>query len=348
MLINQRKEISKMKKKIFIFIIINILFILLCLYNNTVFATENNECVYLSDISYVQDKSFASPNHTIHLDENDSKNIITLKVNNTATSFIKGICSWATSEIVYDLSAYNFDYFSSYLGVDISEQSDYFNGGAKFYIYTSSDGENWDEQYHSNVLYGWSEAQFVKINIKNAHYLKLVADDNGDINKQYWVNWYDETIFADAKLTKETYIEDTSTIDFIKTVDEYDSIINNNYNQPISGDYELTVLQREFVNSADYNVLQALAKYKTEYKETLNWLMSNKDILKLYLVAGKPEGSYLNSIKVLSDLYHTYGADLENTTKTEYGTTLGDLYLKMMLSLSLTESRKCIFVDRWC
>ena len=91
---------------------------------------------------------------------------------------------------------------------------------AKFYIYTSNDGENWNEKYQSEILYGWSEAPFVKIDIKDAKYLKLVADENQEYPGDFWSNWYDETVFADAKLIKEDYIEDNTKADFIKTVED--------------------------------------------------------------------------------------------------------------------------------
>lgn len=324
-----------MKKKI---LISSIILLMLIIYHNIVFARENSkdtDYIYLSDISYVESKSFAANSHSIHLDQNEDNGTLTLKINGTSTPFIKGLCAWATSEIVYNLKDYNYDYFTSYIGVDISEQSNYYNTGVKFYIYVSEDGENWQEEFQSETLYGWSEAQFIKVNIKNSNYLKLVADDNSD---SWWANWYDEAIFANAKLIKENYTEDTSTIDSIKTLDEYDEIIQKHYGDTIDGNYELTLLQREFVNNVGYDILQALAKYKDEYKDTINWLMNDKDTLKLYLVGGKPEGSYLNSIKVLNDLYTTYKDDLSNTSKTKYGTTLGELYRKMMLSLSLTES----------
>lgn len=171
----------------------------------TTATTENSDYVYLSDISYVKDKSFAPSGQAILLDRNKDNNLITLKVNDGSTPFIKGICAWATSEIVYDLREYDYDYFTSYIGVDISEQSNYFNGGAKFYIYTSENGEDWQEQYASNVLYGWSEAQFVKVDIKNVNYLKLVADENKEYAGDWWSSWYDETCFANAKLIKEGY-----------------------------------------------------------------------------------------------------------------------------------------------
>ena len=157
--------------------------------------------------------------HSIHIDENDSNQMLTLKVNGKSQSYIKGLCAWATSDIVYDLKDYDYDYFTADLGVDISEQSNYFNTGVRFYIYTSDDGESWTEKYKSDTLYGWSEADAVKIDIKNAKYLKLTADDN---SANWWAAWYDEAVYANAKRIKEDYKEDTSDIAVIKTVDTYD------------------------------------------------------------------------------------------------------------------------------
>lgn len=187
-------------------------------------ASQKNY-TYLSDITYEKDRSFAASSHSIHMDENDSNEMITLKVNDKNKSYIKGICAWADSQIVYDLRDYDYDYFTAMLGVDISEQSNYFNTGVKFYIYTSDDGEDWVEKYKSESLYGWSEAQQIKIDIKGAKYLKLVADDNSD---SWWANWYDEAVFADAKLVKEDYIEDTSDMEEIKTIESYDKEIKKN------------------------------------------------------------------------------------------------------------------------
>lgn len=71
--------------------------------------------------------------------------------------------------------------------------------------------------------------------------------------------------------------------------------------------------------------------------------MNDKETLRLYLAGGKPEGSYLNSIKVLTRLYTTYHEDLSNEQTTKYGTKYSDIYRKMMLSLSLTASGKNYF-----
>lgn len=318
----------------------------LCLlFTHKIYASESQPAsknyTYLSDISYDKDKSFALSGHSIHLDENDSNQMITLKVNGKSKSYIKGLCAWATSEIVYDLKDYDYDYFTADLGVDISEQSNYYPTGVKFYIYTSDDGETWTEKYKSDKeLYGWSEAQSVKIDIKQAKYLKLTADKNGG---GWWAHWYDEAVYANAKLIKEDYKEDSSDIAEIKTVDTYDQELKQKEVQEITGDYELTLLQRQFVKNVGYETLQALAKYSGECKNTISWLMNDKETLRLYLAGGKPEGSYLNSVKVLSRLYTTYKEDLSNDKTTSYGTKYSDLYRKMMLSLSLTASGKNYF-----
>lgn len=318
--------------------------VLCLLFTHKIYASESQPSsknyTYLSDISYDKDKSFAASGHSIHIDENDSNQMLTLKVNGKSQSYIKGLCAWATSEIVYDLKDYDYDYFTADLGVDISEQSNYFNTGVRFYIYTSDDGESWTEKYKSDTLYGWSEADAVKIDIKNAKYLKLTADDN---SANWWAAWYDEAVYANAKLIKEDYKEDTSDIAVIKTVDTYDKELKQNNLQEITGDYELTLLQREFVKNVGYETLQALAKYSDEYKDTISWLMNDKETLRLYLAGGKPEGSYLNSVKVLTRLYTTYKEDLSNDKTTSYGTKYSDLYRKMILSLSLTASGKNYF-----
>lgn len=304
--------------------------------------------IYLSDIPYVQDKSFAASGHSILLDKNEDSDLLTLKVNDMRTPFLKGICAWATSEIVYDLRDYDFDYFTSYLGVDISEQNTYFNTGVKFLIYTSNDGENWGEPVEKvDYMDASSEAKFIKVDIKEVDYLKLVADDNSN---NWWANWYDEAVYANAKLIKENYIEDNTPVDFIKTIEEYDEIIKaKNTNHEITEDYELTLLQREFVNNVGYEILQAFVKYSDENYDVILWLMNDAETLRLYLAGGKPEGSYANSITVLSKLYAKYKNDLENETITQYGTPLKELYRTMMLSISLTHSGNVyLWIDGVC
>ena len=67
----------------------------LCLlFTHKIYASESQPAsknyTYLSDISYDKDKSFAASGHSIHLDENDSNQMITLKVNPISKDFVHG------------------------------------------------------------------------------------------------------------------------------------------------------------------------------------------------------------------------------------------------------------------
>ena len=51
-------------------------------------------------------------------------------------------------------------------------------------------------------------------------------------------------------MIKEDYVENTTEVDFIKTVEEYDKKIKTySVNQEITGEYKLALLQREFVKN---------------------------------------------------------------------------------------------------
>ena len=332
---NKKMQMSFLVK-IFICFLLSILFGLSGKYSYAVSNDTKAERCYLSNISYITDKSHASSGHYIKLDKNDSDKELILNVKGKPQVFIKGICAWASSEIIYDISKYDYDYFTSYIGVDVSEQSNYFNTGTKFYIYTSKDATNWEKKYESNTLYGWSDAEFVKVELKNSKYLKLVADKN---SPNWWAEWYDEAIYADAKLIKANYKEDTtSKVEFIKTLKEYDDIIKSHDGEEISDDYELTLLQREFVKNVGYDTLMAFVRCEDSYKETVKWLMTDLENLRLYILGGEPDGNYVSSLQVLDQLYSKHKKDLDIKEKTEHGTVYGELYKKMMITLSLTHS----------
>ena len=290
---------------------------------------------YLSDIDYIEDKTsvgWGSVTLDQNLDTNVNNGLISLIVEGKKKAFFKGISAHATSTLVYDLSSYHYDYFTTYYGVDAGRGTN--GNGVKFAISTSKDGQNWDLHtlVSPPVKKGDSEAEFIKVDIKGAKYLKLYANSNGN-------NTADHAVYADAKLIKEDYVEDTSTVDFIKPVEEYDKIIKGkNISEQLTSN-ELTILQREFVNSVGYDLLQSFVKYSDENKEAISWLMNDVENLRLYIIGGKPEGSYINSIKVLSELYKNYKTDFDNKNVTKYGTVLGDLYKRMAITLSLTHSK---------
>lgn len=64
--------------------------------------------------------------------------------------------------------------------------------------------------------------------------------------------------------------------------------------------------------------------------------MNNVYNLRLYIIGGELDGSYIESLRILSQLYATYKEDLNSEEVTANGTALKDLYRRMMITLSLT------------
>ena len=134
-------------------------------------------------------------------------------------------------------------------------------------------------------------------------------------------------------------MENTTEVDFIKTVEEYDKKIKTySVNQEITGEYELALLQREFVKNVGYDILQQFVRYSDDNYQVISWLMNNVYNLRLYIIGGEPDGSYIESLRILSQLYATYKEDLNSEEVTANGTALKDLYRRMMITLSLTHS----------
>ena len=54
---------------------------------------------------------------------------------------MKGILAHANATVAYDLSGYNYDYLTAYLGIDASVGSA--GNGVRFEVHTSDDGKTW-------------------------------------------------------------------------------------------------------------------------------------------------------------------------------------------------------------
>lgn len=297
-----------------------------CIFSCDVYARTNEETRIQSDqVQYLSDLECTKCQVGYGTMQKDqiNNNPITLRLGGEVTEFEKGIFAHASSELIYDLSALDYDYFTSYIGID-SRQGN--NGdGVKFYVYTSKNGTDWDVRMESGVLKGKDAAQLVDICISDDQYLKLVID-------QLENNGYDHSVYADARLIKEEYFDSS-----IKRISEYDEELKNLYeNNTELSQYELTLLQREFVSNIGYTVLQDFVKENKENQDTVHWLMNDVDHLRLYIMGGEPNGSYQNSLRVLTQLLNAYEADLQDPAH-------GDLYQKMIISLSLSHSRTVRF-----
>lgn len=341
-----KDETQKIKKNIIIvgiLLIFVILFLLIISYFNievkpsvsdSTTRNDNKEFVYLSDIPYLKDKSNVGWGN-ITIDKNvDDSDLISLKVDNKRKYFLKGIGAHATSNVVFDISDYDYDYFSTYYGVDASRGTT--SDGVKIHVYTSVDGENWDleNEVSPPVSKGDSEARFIEVNIKDKKYIKLFCRQYGSITA-------DHCVYANPKLYKEGYDEnEQETFGFIKTTEEYDEILKNLSIEEQLNNKELILLQRELVDRVGYDMLQSLATLDNEYKDMLVWLMTDVDNIKLYLHGGEPTGSYISSLKELKRLYSNFRDDFNITKISKHGNKVGDVYKKMAIALSLTHSSK--------
>ena len=324
-------DIKFLLKRI-IFIIIVTLFFLILNNVNIVLAnseTKNqNEFCYLSDISYIHEQS-SSGWKELKMNQDSNGDMLSVKVENAYYTFDKGIWAHAPSIVVYDLSQYSqYDYFTAYIGLNKTAATS--SNGVKFYIYTSVNGTDWELETDSEpeVSKPGANAKFVKVDIKGDKYLKLYANDNG-------ANGNDHSVYADAKLIKETYDEGK----VVEPIEEYDKKIKEYDNKSLEdeGD-ELLLLQRNLVKNAGEYALTRFVNESEENRQTFSWLFNDVENLRLYTLGGKPTGSYMASLKALNDLYQTYNADFEIKTVSKYGNVVGDLYKRMAITLSLTHS----------
>lgn len=312
--------------------------------DNDSYAHEEDEYIYLSDITAT---SFKVGDKTLYLDRNYNGDKIQISIDGHDTTFYKGVFAHAQSEVIYDLSKYHYSYLQTYIGVESSIRSTMQGNGVKFKIYISNDDKalnddtkEWNEILgNDSVFTAKTDSTKIKLNIDGAKYLKLVADSLGNA-------WSDHAVYADAKLTAQDYVEkQPETFSFIKTIQENENIIKQNYGHEITGEYEKAIFQREFLQHFDYDYLQFMMNYRKSYRDTVAWLMNDVENLKLYILGGSPEGgSYANSLKVLRDLYVAYHSDFDIEEPTNYYETAetktkGELYKKMAISLSLTHSQ---------
>lgn len=156
--------------------------------HNVATATRN---VYVySDEKFASDigwKSAQTAYSTVNKDKSSSGGSIKVLTNGDVKEFAKGIGTHANSEIVYDLTDKNYDYFETLVGIDrnIAE-----NGNSSVTFKVLADGQ---EVYNSGVMKYQTEAKLVRVPLQGVKELKLVANDSGNGNAS------DHANFADAK-----------------------------------------------------------------------------------------------------------------------------------------------------
>ena len=296
--------------------------------------------IYLSDVPKSQIKVSEIGYKDLEFDRNTTKNTISLICGGKKKYFTKGLGAHAKATLVYDVEEltdnYKFTKFTSYLGLDSAQGSN--GNGVKFIISVSDNMSDWTPIKETGTLKGDSEAEYVELDLTGVKYLKIYIDTLGSDSS-------DHSVIAGAKLSRADYEDDSADYDWIKTVSEYDKDIES-YEQSNTGlsysdlvndpEYRELVYKRNFVNNVSYDYLQAFAHTNDDTKAAIWWFMNDKEAIDMYTQGGKPTGTYMNSVKVLSDLYNAHKEDLNDL---EFGT----LYKRMMITLSLTHSASVQF-----
>ena len=247
--------------------------------------------VYLSDMDYVPNLLDAWDG--VKIDKNPSSSDISLLVNGEKVGFSKGLGIHAPSTIVYDVEAYKNEYpiLSVFMGVDASRNQ---NGTVKFVVSGSNDGLTWTPIHTTKVLRGNTDCEYLKVDISQYSYIKLYADSTSDGAGS------DHSVYGDARLIRADSDINTEKLTTILKVEEYDYLIKAKYTTgtEMSQEVKSLVMKRAFVDRYGYANIQQMGQTDPAYKEAIEYILTNEDVLSLFLEAGSLEyGTGLNGIR---------------------------------------------------
>lgn len=158
---------------------------------NTVTKTRTIAVVDMNDFTYLTDFEWKSETHSYAAPKKDlgnsSRAIRLTDENGNEVVYERGLGAHSNSTVIYDLSDKNYDYFTSYVGVDRSAYNTI--GSVTFEVYV--DGV---KKFDSGLMNSRDAQQYVQVDINGAKELKLVVTDGGN------GNGYDHASWGDTKL----------------------------------------------------------------------------------------------------------------------------------------------------
>ncbi|MGX7173654.1 NPCBM/NEW2 domain-containing protein [Enterococcus ratti] len=277
-------------------------------------AQENYR--WLSDMEFSQWKSGYGGQNGVRKDTNMSGNKLSLKIENILTQFEKGIFVHADGFAQFDISTLSSDYsrFVTTVGIDQSQGN---LGEVVFYIQGSKDGRTWENLKVSSVIKGSNNAEDIEVNVKGYKQLRLWANSHGP-------NGNDHAVFAGARLVKENYDLNSENYQGVKPLAEYDKEISKLGAENAVNNHTDLLNERELVRQLGYRAIQNSVKENAKNKDALDWLLSDKDALNLFIEAGNIEQP-IRFMDALGNIYHDHKADLQDSNH-------GELYKKMMIA----------------
>lgn len=155
---------------------------------NIVTKTRTIAAVNMEDYTYLTDYDWSSTQNSYTAPLKDlsisARALRLTDENSREVSYERGIGSHSNSTIVYDLTDKNFDYFTSFVGVDRQMYGSV--GSVIFQVYV--DGE---KNFDSGLMNSRDPQKRVEVDINGAKELKLVVTDGGNGNGSDHATWGD-------------------------------------------------------------------------------------------------------------------------------------------------------------
>ncbi|WP_454193302.1 NPCBM/NEW2 domain-containing protein [Paenibacillus sp. Marseille-Q7038] len=163
---------------------------------NMTTKTRTIAVVDMEDYTYLTDDEWSSTQNSYTAPLKDisisAKTLRLTDENNREVSYVRGIGAHSNSTIVYDLTDKNFDYFTSFVGVDRQMYGSV--GSVSFEVIV--DGE---KKFDSGLMNSKDPQKFAQVDINGAKELKLVVTDGGNGNGSDHATWGDTKLyFANA------------------------------------------------------------------------------------------------------------------------------------------------------
>ena len=190
---------------------------------NQVEKTRTISVVDMNDFTYLTDYDWKSANQSYGSAKKDiSASGNTLRLTNedgSVATYEHGIGAHSTSTIVYDLSDKEYQFFSSYVGVDRQMYGSV--GSVVFQVYV--DGE---KQFDSGLMNSRDPQQYVEVNLAGAKELKLVVTDGGNGDGSDHATWGDTKLHFANSEREEIKRESLDTL-----LEEIDSLTASDYTE---------------------------------------------------------------------------------------------------------------------
>lgn len=190
---------------------------------NQVEKTRTISVVDMNDFTYLTDYDWKSANQSYGSAKKDiSASGNTLRLTNedgSVATYEHGIGAHSTSTIIYDLSDKDYQFFSSYVGVDRQMYGSV--GSVVFQVYV--DGE---KQFDSGLMNSRDPQQYVEVNLAGAKELKLMVTDGGNGDGSDHATWGDTKLHFANSEREEINRESLDTL-----LEEIDSLTASDYTE---------------------------------------------------------------------------------------------------------------------